>query len=347
MNMRGFASLVLVLALASPGAAQVTGLVSDADDGTPATGLPWLATVFEQPRNRLTCSTGSAPGEEVGLSRVDGFWLDYWLRCSPSGDWVVTVETEVPDLAAPRLRAGYFAVSRGPASRFGITLLPPSQLAPIPVPSATAGCSDVRLTWQHAAACNELVLEEQGLSAYAVMRSPAGSDAFVEVGRTVGADGYTEWLDASVPPGDWVYALRLVFGNPTDGVESLYLSANSAPVTIAPPGAREDVATRLREPGGTSIELDWQAMSPAALATEHHLYAGDIADIGDPATFAQRDRVACGLPVGPGTTTVLDANGGAGTSRYYLLSVVSGSCTEHLGTDSFGVERPASSAPCP
>ena len=351
MSARRVASIAVAVMLAVPSAAQMSGLVADADDGTPAAGLSWRASFFSMPGNTYYDwrSFSSSPGEEVGLLRVDGFWIDCWQRCDPSqlGDWVITVEREVPDAVPPRLRAGYFAVTRGNARGQHPLDLPASQLAPIPVPVAAAGCADVSLTWQHAVACSELVLEPQGLAAYVVMRSPASSDAFVEVARTAGADGFTEWLDADVPPGDWVYALKLVFGNPTAGVESLYLSANSAPVTIAPPSARENVATRLREPGGTSLELDWLAMTPAALAIEHHLYAGDISDIADPATFAQRDRIACGLPLGPGTTDVLDANGGAGTSRYYLLSVVSAACAEFYGTDSFGVVRRASAAPCP
>ena len=351
MSVQRRLGLALVLGFAVPASAQVTGLVADATDGTTAAGLPWTASRFTIANDFMEFwSLSSLSGEEVGVSRVDGYWIDLWQRSpipQPPGDWVISVEVEVPDASPPRLRAGYFAVTRGDARSETPLNLPPSQLAPIPVPSATAGCTDVSLTWQHAVACNDLVLEPQGLAAYAVMRSPASSDAFVELGRTAGADGYTDWLDAGVPPGDWVYALKLVFGNPTAGVESLYLSANSAAVTIAPPGSREDVATRLREPGGTSIELDWLAMSPAALAIEHHLYAGDIADIADPATFAQRDRIACDLRLGPGTTDVLDPNGGAGTSRYYLLSVVSANCAEYLGTDSFGVERPASAAPCP
>lgn len=118
-----------------------------------------------------------------------------------------------------------------------------------------------------------------------------------------------------------------------DGARTILTAGASSPA---------DVLLFAHRAAGGALRFDWEAMELVSVG--HDLYGADLSTVADLAGGDAMDSIACGLPPGPGTTTVTVTDGSAATARFYLMSV-NWPEGPTLGADSLGNWR-LRAAPC-
>jgi hypothetical protein len=351
--------LAVVVIGVAPARAQriVSGRVRDSARGTSALGAP--VTLFGSNYQIEVLRPAEA---FIGSTRPDGFWLDPGIVSS----WpVVLVQADEADVGAPSGRLGLVAITTC-ACDTEFDLMPTSELVSIADPSALLVGRDAVVSWTPEPNCVP-VDAVHGLPGHVLTRSPAGTDAFVEVARTT-APTETSLVDANVPAGSWDYALAIQLGTSFTGSglsrrarlvipdfdrDGIADAIDDCPQD-ADPAQRDadgDTIGDVCEPGQALLFVAKSQPPPAltfswtrASAVSHDLYAHDIPPnlAASPQLWPDgwrdpaRGILACDLPVGPSAVTITDATT---ASRSYLLSSVITSGASDLGNDSLGTPR--------
>jgi len=222
----------------------VLGRVLGDAPGADLSGLSWASWPLSRPDARVD-------GGPVGFVEPGAFVGDVGMAAASTSldePWLAFVEGRVEGRAA-------FAFSRSPVEQHP-QIFPDAHLVPIPVPRAAASGFDVVVRWDAAARADGTVIgPADGLEAYAVVRAPAGTESWREVGR-VPADGRPlEVVDRGVSPGRWSYGVAIVPDGgvrgeavaPADEVTFIGLSRlGPRPVETEPPEISAPRVRRLR-----------------------------------------------------------------------------------------------------
>ena len=315
-----------LLSFAAAAAAQqlprtVTASIAAADDGTLATGAGWRAWPVADP----SALVESTPSSMIGSGRADGAWVMVPTSIDEPPallDRVVAIEVDVADAASPHGAAGYVALLRSSrAQRF--TAVPPSQLAPLPQPAAAVAGSTVRVSFDPLRSFDAPLTAVDGLEAYAIQRSPASADSYVEVGR-VTARAVAMSFDDAPGNGSWRYAVRAVFAG---GVGGLGASRPSPVAAIAGVACDEPsagpVAPLLLARGVTGVVAAWQDTG----ASGYRVFA---------VTLPRPRTAPYGLATLVDTATPSATLAGLPPFACVLVSARCGAALSAAGHDSFG-----------